>query len=445
MSPARPPRDRRRALRNLGEQPTLTGWVGAVAALGGLWLWILLGRPASFDAWLVPLLIALCGLGLLLVVFDAHLRRRELRAHLRPKRPIAELLAPALLRWSGWLTILAVAWAAYNLIGVYDDRWYDRFDLVFRYAVLLWVLGGIPYYLLALRRRYGLRWDRKDPAILTVLLLRRLFRMAVARSFCRSALRPFWRAGAVRSVWLGLLVKAFFLPLMLTFFFGNAGEVAESLEKLRAAGFSGGLYPTAEMLYFLSLRSLMFIDVCLAVLGYAITSRFIDNGIRSVEPTVGGWVVALLCYRPFNELLGWYFRWPREALPSLPDTPVKLVLMASTVGLIGIYVWATIAFGLRFSNLTHRGIVTRGPYAWVRHPAYISKNLAWWLEHLPSFAAPRAAFFMLGWNIIYGLRAFTEERHLAQDPRYRQYMALVPSRFFPSFGRRAGDGPSTPA
>jgi hypothetical protein len=26
----------------------------------------------------------------------------------------------------------------------------------------------------------------------------------------------------------------------------------------------------------------------------------------------------------------------------------------------GIYVWATLAFGLRFSNLTNRGIITRG-------------------------------------------------------------------------------------
>jgi len=31
--------------------------------------------------------------------------------------------------------------------------------------------------------------------------------------------------------------------------------------------------------------------------------------------------------------------------------------------LMGGYAWATMAFGCRFSNLTNRGIVTRGPYS----------------------------------------------------------------------------------
>ncbi|WP_436428256.1 hypothetical protein, partial [Enterococcus faecium] len=50
---------------------------------------------------------------------------------------------------------------------------------------------------------------------------------------------------------------------------------------------------------------------------------------------------------------------------------------AMLVVLTGIYAWATVAFGLRFSNLTHRGILTHGPYALSRHPAYLAKNLFW--------------------------------------------------------------------
>ena len=42
--------------------------------------------------------------------------------------------------------------------------------------------------------------------------------------------------------------------------------------------------------------------------------------------------------------------------------------------------------GPRFSNLTHRGILTHGPYAWSKHPAYLSKNLFWWLSSLPFLA-----------------------------------------------------------
>ena len=44
------------------------------------------------------------------------------------------------------------------------------------------------------------------------------------------------------------------------------------------------------------------------------------------------------------------------------------------------------AFGFRFSNLTHRGILTHGPYAWTKHPAYLSKNLFWWFAVLPFLA-----------------------------------------------------------
>ena len=34
---------------------------------------------------------------------------------------------------------------------------------------------------------------------------------------------------------------------------------------------------------------------------------------------------------------------------------------AVLVALTAIYAWATVAFGIRFSNLTHRGILTHGP------------------------------------------------------------------------------------
>ena len=42
----------------------------------------------------------------------------------------------------------------------------------------------------------------------------------------------------------------------------------------------------------------------------------------------------------------------------------------------GAYALASIALNFKSSNLTNRGIVARGPYAIVRHPAYITKNLA---------------------------------------------------------------------
>lgn len=423
-----------------------TGWLAAVLALGGVILWAIFNRPAAWEPWLDQMTVGLVALGVILVFFDAWIRRDELRPRRHAPIAVGNLLGPAVLRWAGWLVLLGVAALIYQSVAHYDDRWYARFHRVYRVVVVLWAVGGIPYYLLVLRRRHGARWDRRDPAVLTMVLLRRIGRMALVRRFDARALRPFFRAGRVRSVWLGLIVKGFFLPIMLTFFFGNAREVTEILVLIGDGKLGRGLYPDGELLYLLAYRSLMFVDVTVAVLGYAITTRVIENGIRSVEPTAAGWIAALLCYRPFNETLSWYFRWPSQSLPSLPDTPLKLVLMGTVILFIAIYTWATLAFGLRFSNLTHRGIFTGGPYAFVRHPAYISKNLAWWVEHLPGLAAPRAIFFMLGWNAVYAWRAWTEERHLSADPRYRRYMELVPRRFLPRLRRRADDAhPAGPA
>ena len=98
------------------------------------------------------------------------------------------------------------------------------------------------------------------------------------------------------------------------------------------------------------------------------------------------------------------------------------------VVLTGIYAWATVAFGIRFSNLTHRGVLTNGPYAWTRHPAYVAKNLFWWLSALPFLATTGSYVDMIRNSVIlamvsgvYYWRAKTEERHLSEDPAYVEY------------------------
>lgn len=57
----------------------------------------------------------------------------------------------------------------------------------------------------------------------------------------------------------------------------------------------------------------------------------------------------------------------------------------------GIFAWASLSLGFKASNLTNRGIVTKGPYRWVRHPAYAAK-LGIWLIQLVFFWAISARF-----------------------------------------------------
>ena len=52
---------------------------------------------------------------------------------------------------------------------------------------------------------------------------------------------------------------------------------------------------------------------------------------------------------------------------------------------------------------------------------------------VPGFFAllPIFAVRLIGSNVIYGLRAITEERHLMREPHYRDYCKKVPWRFIP--------------
>ncbi|CAN0310921.1 unnamed protein product, partial [Chrysoparadoxa australica] len=101
------------------------------------------------------------------------------------------------------------------------------------------------------------------------------------------------------------------------------------------------------------------------------------------------------------------------------------------IGLSAIYAWATLAFGLRFSNLTPRGIITSGPFRATKHPAYIAKNLSYWLIAVPFVAAGgwddalRNSLLLLLVNVIYYVRARTEERHLALDRVYVEYALWI--------------------
>lgn len=159
-------------------------------------------------------------------------------------------------------------------------------------------------------------------------------------------------------------------------------------------------------------------------------------------------MAALACYPPFNALTGDYLPYDRN-LPGtaiVDFTRVELLdaayadamnnfaefgLRLVTLGSLTVYVWATMAFGLRFSNLTNRGIITRGPYAFIRHPAYISKNIAWWCENVRHFSSPWQFLFLAAWNLIYYLRAVTEERHLLNDRDYAAYCRRVRYKFIP--------------
>jgi len=275
----------------------------------------------------------------------------------------------------------------------------------------------------------------------------------------------------VRTTLLLIIVKGFFTPLMIGFFCGHANAIVDAWLRHkhaapfrftvphgtaisqasawwefvkaripdlvpRGSDFAGLFAPStwtrADVSWAIQLAYdfVFFVDCGMALIGYSTESRWLGNKTRSVEPTALGWTVCLACYPPFNNVLGTYL--PLESGPQHFTETTQLVLRGLVVALFTIYASATVAFGLRFSNLTNRGIISRGPYRYVRHPAYLTKCTAWWFEHLPTITLTKA-FFLTLLCAVYALRAWTEERHLGMDPEYREYKKKVPWVIFPGF------------
>ena len=219
-------------------------------------------------------------------------------------------------------------------------------------------------------------------------------------------------------------VKTFFLAFMLAGMPGGFGEFVR-WDWRHAAG------DPAELANWL-ITFMFVIDMALATVGYILTFRPLDSHIRSANPYAAAWMAAVICYPPSILMDNGgpldYRQGTQEWFAWFAGHPVLLgVWGALLVALTAIYAAATVAFGPRFSNLTHRGILTHGPYAWSRHPAYLSKNLFWWLSTLPVLTlgsaadAVRATLILGAVSGVYYWRAKTEERHLGADPAYRAY------------------------
>jgi len=397
-----------------------------------LCLWRVLTRPgvANRVEYIVLLVVACLVMVLLeLLVFRVHRqqfdfgRRSQLTraVHLDVLRQLGALLATLTLAWGCYALFAEYALQFAGFFNPsYAKSWYAPFFDFFKLATPSLVVLAIPYfYLCALFRK----WNRDDDELL------RLWCGYMTLARLRRPDPVFW--AAIRS----LLVKFFFIPVMTVFFLNNARVVEDKLILFLAGpwiwdvAFAGRLFAA---LY----EGLFMLDVSLALLGYICCFRILDTHIRSAESTLLGWAVALACYPPFNQrLTGLYI--PHDSVGQpwmavLSGSPwLYYIIGTAILLLVWIYLYATIAFGLRFSNLTHRGIICRGPYRWIRHPAYVAKNLSWWLVSLPFLHSPGDCVRLCLLNAIYVLRALTEERHLCYDPAYGEYMKRVKWRFIP--------------
>lgn len=318
------------------------------------------------------------------------------------------------------LTKIAGLWATWAILTALYClcRWYWNGDYI--YALKVIALMGVGMVVLSIP--YVLWLDRvlvepRDQA----------WHFGAMLFFRRD-----WDPAKVRKHWQAWIIKGFFTAFMISILPGNFANIV---------GFDLTEFLTNPVLFAAAMINLLFlVDVMVGTVGYIVTLRPLDAHIRSGNPLLGGWIAALICYPPFvwglignSDVLNY-----EHAVASwdhwLAGNDALLWAWAGLLVLLtGVYAWATFAFGIRFSNLTYRGVLTNGPYRFTRHPAYVSKNLFWWCSVMPFLVvndnpvdAIRNTFFLLCVNAVYYWRAKTEEAHLlAEDEKYRAYHAWM--------------------
>lgn len=178
---------------------------------------------------------------------------------------------------------------------------------------------------------------------------------------------------------LSILLKGFYAPLMIAWFVGHSADMLFHFSYVYQHAdliFSDFRAIFQSHLYWLIFKIILFFDVLFFTIGYLVELPFLNNTIKSVETTVLGWAVALACYPPFNDVTLKLFAWHSTDFPNFANSWLFYFFSVLLLFCMGIYSWASWSLGLKASNLTHRGIVSTGAYAFVRHPAYFFKNLA---------------------------------------------------------------------
>ena len=416
---------------------TMVGLVG----LAGLLVWTMVSRQFGLQGPLaaVTALFA-CGVPMVawsLIVDKVHRSPSTGIDWDAPPRPLRETLDISIAKIAGLWGIWAVIGALYCIARYYWSGPYLFSMQVLGFAAVPMLVLSVPYVLWLDRRLV----EPRDGAWHFGQLLIGRFDLVD-----RAELAHFFRAWAV---------KGFFTAFMISIVPGNWWDAIHTESAWIAAS------PVNLAIWLIMF--MFMIDVIFATVGYVLTMKPLDAHIRTANPYAAGWAAALICYPPFilmgeNGPLdyhsgtagsqGWTW-W-------LADYPLAAAALGAwLVFLTGVYAWATVAFGLRFSNLTHRGVLTHGPYAWTKHPAYLSKNLFWWCAVLPFLAASGNPVDMIRNTVICGLvsgvyywRARTEEKHLSEDPAYVDYAEWMArngpiprliDRLTPRWARRPAD------
>jgi protein-S-isoprenylcysteine O-methyltransferase Ste14 len=126
---------------------------------------------------------------------------------------------------------------------------------------------------------------------------------------------------------------------------------------------------------------------------------------------------------PYAQVI--YLRWS-PGYEASPAAGLVLVTVAAGLSLISLLTMGRL-FGVRPAL---RGLVTSGPYRFVRHPMYLSYIVADIGYNLQEWNFVTLLLVLVGWmSLVYRIHA--EERVISQHAEWPAYMILVRYRLFP--------------
>lgn len=392
-------------------QSVTTGWINMVGLASAIAAFVIMTLiPAVPVIWAAFALM--CAYALPIAVLELTLKRVQWNASSGiGQSPVRYNLPRSVTKCVGLLTMLTIVIGFHATFRVYTPQ-----DLMPAFSLLI----RLTPVLLPLTFLYILWVDARMPAPRDGYWQIGAWLTRQSHGLDRLGLRHFL---------LGWVIKGFFLPIMFSYLVNTLAGSAPPRDWA-----SQDIVTLTRHLMMMALL----LELVVVCVGYTLTLRLFDAHIRTTNPVLWGWVVTLICYAPFNTVVtGQIFRrdtgvpWHEtiQSYPMLAGPWLALLLLS-----FGIWVWATASFGLRWSNLTNRGVVTCGPYAWMKHPDYTSKVLFFWLTSTPFLAAVpvptqiSATAGMVVVTIIYFGRAKAEELHMSEDPDYIRYATALNTR-----------------
>lgn len=217
-----------------------------------------------------------------------------------------------------------------------------------------------------------------------------------------------------------IIVRSIFIPFMYSW-------SVQAIEGIKSSVNASDLF---NFLFAFGLS----IDLMIALSGYLFSSKIFNNSILSTNKNWLAWLACLICYPPLNFILHNVKKQTDSLIWSdffSPEKPFFWIYGAILSLCWFVYWWSSYCFGIKFSNLSWKGLVETGPYRIFKHPAYLFKNIYWWLYTIPFFGVTSMLDGLINIlaltfvSAIYYLRAKTEEQHLQQFSEYRSYSRKI--------------------